>query len=77
MLNEYDMVIENIKKIIKDKGMKQCVVAERAGFSRSELSNILNRRKMLRIEHINLIAQALNVEVNTLFKRKGGEESGK
>ena len=76
-MNEYEMVIENIKEIIVDKGMKQCVVAERAGFSRSELSNILNRRKMLRIEHINLIAQALNVEVNTLFERKGCQNDGK
>lgn len=69
-MNEYEMVIENIRAIIEDKGMKQCVVAERAGFSRSEWSNIMNKRKMLRIEHINLIAHALNVEVNKLFEKK-------
>lgn len=39
---EYEKVIEAVKKVIHDKGMKQCVVAERAGFSESEFSNMLN-----------------------------------
>lgn len=46
---EYEKVIEAVKKVIHDKGMKQCVVAERAGFSESEFSNMLNGRKLLRI----------------------------
>lgn len=64
----YDDVIENIKRIIERKGMKQVVVAERAGFTPQEFSNILNeRRKLLRIEHIVPIAKALGVEVNDLY----------
>lgn len=71
MTNTYDDVIENIKHIIDEKGMKQIVVAERAGFSSSEFSNILNeRRKLLRVEHIEPIAKALGVEINELFKPK-------
>lgn len=72
----YDDVIENIKQIIERKGMKQVVVAERAGFTPQEFSNILNeRRKLLRIEHIVPIAKALGVEVNDLYADPA--ESGK
>ena len=64
----YETLIDNIKKIISEKGMKQGVVAERAGFSQSEFSNILNgRRKLLRAEHILPIAEALKVDVNALY----------
>lgn len=64
----YEDIVDNIKRIISAKGMKQGVVAERAGFSQSEFSNILNgRRKLLRVEHILPIAKALNVDVNTLY----------
>lgn len=59
---EYDDVVQNIKTIISEKGMKQTVVAERAGFSDSDFSNMLNeRRKLIRIEHIPRITKALGV----------------
>lgn len=70
----YEDVVSNIKHLISEKGMKQCVVAERAGFSDSEFSNMLNeRRKLIRIEHIPKIASALNVELNVLFRIKERE----
>lgn len=64
----YDVVICNIKRIIREKGMKQVAVAERAGFTPQEFSNILNdRRKLLRVEHIMPIANALQVDANDLY----------
>lgn len=65
----YADIISAIKQIISAKGMKQCVVAERAGFSESELSNILNGRKLLRIEHIPRVTSALGIEPNDLFEK--------
>lgn len=63
----YEDIICNIKRIIDEKGMKQGVVAERAGFTPQEFSNIMNeRRKLLRIEHLCPIACAIGVDVNTL-----------
>lgn len=48
--------------------MKQGVVAERAGFTPQEFSNILNdRRKLLRVEYLLPIADALDVDVNSLY----------
>lgn len=65
---EYDTLIENIKMIIAKKGMKQGVVAERAGFTPQDFSNVLNgRRKLLRAEHIPAIAKALGVSVDYLY----------
>lgn len=69
-MDGYSTVIQNIRRIIFDKGMKQGVVAERAGFTPSEFSNILYGRKLLRVEHIAPIAQALGVDVGTLFLQK-------
>lgn len=68
IMYSYDDVIINIKKLIDDKGIKQGVVAERAGFTPQEFSNILNdRRKLLRVEHMPAIAAAIGVKVNDLY----------
>lgn len=77
---EYDDVVRNIKTIISEKGIKQTVVAKRAGFSDSDFSNMLNeRRKLIRIEHIPRIAKALGVTLNDLFrtKKKGERCNGR
>ncbi len=64
----YENVIKNIKRLISEKGMKQGVVAERAGFTPQEFSHILNgRRKLLRVEYVMPIAEALGVEANDLY----------
>lgn len=70
---DYDDLIRNIKTIINDKGMKQGVVAERAGFTPQEFSNILNGRKLLRAEYLLSIANGLDVEVNDLYGIKKKE----
>ena len=70
----YDAIINNIKMLISKKGMKQSVVAERAGFTPQEFSNILNeRRKLLRIEFMPPIAKALDVDMNELYGIEGKE----
>ncbi len=64
----YETLINNIKQIISEKGVKQGVVAMRAGFTPQEFSNILNeRRKLLRAEHIPAIAEALGVEISEVY----------
>lgn len=65
----YEDVVSAVRQVIHDKGMKQCVVAERAGFSEAEFSNMLNGRKLLRIEHIPRIANALGIEPNDWFEK--------
>ncbi len=65
--NKYEEILKKIESRIKETGMKQYVVAEKAGFTPNEMSAILNGRKLLRVEHISLIANALGVEPNDLY----------
>ena len=60
-------VVNNIRKIIIGKGLKQYVVAKRAGFEPVQFSDLLNGRKVIKAEHIPPIADALGVDANTLF----------
>lgn len=67
--DKYDLIVSNIKRIISDKNLKQNGVARLSGFSDSEFSNMLNdRRKLIRVEFLPDIANALGVEINELFR---------
>lgn len=58
---------DNIKQIIAQRGLKQRVVAEKAGFSVQQFSALLNRRKVIKDVDVAAIAKALNVTPNDLF----------
>ena len=63
------MIINNIRRVIRSKGLKQCVVAEKAGFTPNAFSSMLNERKAIMAEYIPDIALALGVSVNELYKK--------
>lgn len=63
----------NIKKIINAKGLKQSAVAERANFTPNAFSAMVKGRKLIKPCDVNIIANALGVSVNELYKE--GEES--
>lgn len=72
---KYEEIIHNIQRHIEQQGMKQCVVAQRAGFTPQAFNNILSNRKLLRVEHLPSIAHALGVEVGELFYPQSEEET--
>ena len=53
------MIINNIRRVIRSKELKQCVVAEKAGFTPNAFSSMLNDRKTIMAEYIPDIALAL------------------
>lgn len=59
--------IDNLRRLIKEKGLKQTFVAEQAGMTDQQLTDILNNRKLLRIEHLAPLAQVLGVNVEELI----------
>ena len=65
------ILIAKIRRIIKEKGLKQCAVAEKAGFSPRLFSSMMNERKFILAEYIPNIATALGVEVNELYRKEG------
>ena len=68
MYPEYNKIVTNIRELIEARGMKQGVVAERAGFTPQDFSNMLNeRRKLIRVEHLPAIANAIGVDIKELF----------
>lgn len=67
----YEDVIENIGKIIKQKGLKQKFIAGRMNMTDQEFSNLMNGKKMLRVEHIPALVDALGVTCNELFCLSG------
>ncbi len=56
-----------IRAIIADKGLVQKAVAQRAGFTEQQFSDMLNKRKIIRVEYIPAIAKALGVSVGELY----------
>lgn len=64
------LVAENTKRIIEDRGLKKGVVAQKAGYTAQQFSDILNHRKVIKDVDIAEIAKALEVTPNDLFGQK-------
>ena len=58
---------KKLKIIIAQKGLKNLYVAESAGYTPQELSDMLNGRRLIKACDIPRIAKALGVEINYLF----------
>ena len=69
------IVATNVKRIIKDKCLKQSAVAKKAGYSVQQFSSMMNKRKIIKDTDILRIATALGVDANELFKKEKVEES--
>ena len=65
---DYNSVVPlNISRIIQETGVKQCVIAERAGYTKQQFNSMLNGRKIIKATDILRIAKALNVTPNDLY----------
>lgn len=61
-------IAENVKQIINTRGLKQYIVAEKAGYPMQTFNNMLNGRKVITDYDVVKIANALNVTPNELFQ---------
>ncbi len=61
---------QNIIRIINMRGLKQCAVAKKAGFSKQQFNSMLNGRKIIKPCDALAIADALDVEMNDLYERE-------
>lgn len=67
-ISEYnDPVAVGVRTIIAKKGLRQKGVAQRAGLSEQQLSDMLNGRKLIRACDLLPIADALGVTVDELL----------
>ena len=62
------IVAIRLKKAIKDKGIKQTVIAEKTQMTAQELSDMLNgRSKVIDIQKLLEVLGEFNVDANYLF----------
>lgn len=61
------VVAENIRKIIAERGLKQKVVAEKAGYTERSFSDLLCGRKRIDTEDVIRIIKVLHVLPNDLY----------
>ena len=61
-------VSDNVIRIIREKGLKQCAVAQKAGYSRQIFGNMINNNRVIRPDDVQRIAAALEVNAGDLFE---------
>jgi len=61
--------LQEIRRLLKETGMSQRRLEERAGFSRGYVSQLLGRNLDLKLFHVIAILDALNEDVAAFFKR--------
>lgn len=65
---EYNLpVSENVSRLIQERGLKHGAVAEWAGFTKQQFSDMLNGRKIIKPCDVVAIAGALGVSEGKLF----------
>lgn len=60
-------IAQQIKEQIERHAVKQVVVAQRAGFSKQQFTDMLHGRKTIKAEYMPRIAKAIGVDVSELF----------
>lgn len=66
--NSVKLVGQNIKSIIKEKGLKTRNVANDADLDTEALRRYIAGKQIMGIDKLILIAQAMNVDIADLFK---------
>lgn len=64
------IVAVRLKKAIRDNGIKQTVIAEKAQMTDQELSDMLNGRRIIKVIDLQKLLEVLegfNVDANYLF----------
>ena len=69
-------IAENVKKIIREKCLKQGALAEKAGYDCKKFSNMLNGRKVITDVDVIKIANALEVAPNDLYGIADNQATG-
>lgn len=64
-------VANNIMHIMKAKGLKQCAIAARAGYSSQALNDMLKGRRLIKVNDVVVLANALDVSPGCLFYQNG------
>lgn len=62
-------VLINLDKLLSDRGMTQVELSSRTGLSRNTISKLANQPAQLRLETLDLLCDALDVNPGDIFVR--------
>lgn len=65
----HEETLQNIKNIIEQKGYKKKVIAEKMGYKENQFSDLLNGRRLVRLDDIIKLCELLEVQPNDLIKQ--------
>lgn len=68
-------VPKNLSRIIKERGLKQSAVAQWAGFTSQQFTDMLNGRKLIKPCDAAALANALGVNIGDLFVNTGQDSA--
>lgn len=60
-------VAENINQAIIENGKLKKDIASELGFTKTQFSDLLNGRKIIRSEYLPILAKAIGCEINRFF----------
>jgi len=63
-------LIDNIKNVINDRGLKKSVIAQKAGISAVTLSHILNEKRPITMKAFVAICGAIDISPDEVLKYK-------
>ena len=67
--NYNEPAAKNIARIIREKGLKQIYVAEKAGYLPQELNDMLNGRRLIKACDIQKLSVVLGVTANDIYEK--------
>ena len=70
------VIVSNTRRIIRERGLRQNYVADKAGIEEKVFSALLSGKKLIREEHIIAIANALEVTPNDLLFNETDPRTG-
>lgn len=63
------IVASNVRSLIDTYGYKHATIAERAGYTRQQFSDILNGRKLILADDCMRLREAIGCTYNDLFRK--------
>ncbi len=62
-----DRILSRLRGLIRERGFTQTEVQDTLGWGRSYISQLVNRQKSLRVEHVLMILKVIDVEPEVFF----------
>lgn len=60
-------VCDRLKQYMSENGLKQKVIAEKSGFTENQMSQMLNGKRNISADELEIICNAMNAKPNDIY----------